>query len=73
MILIPSSLQSLDSQPEQIALRPKEFFLTYDIEVLTETQVRGFCGSFLLEKGNITVERLSALGGPIGLGYWPWE
>ncbi|XP_036614577.1 apoptosis-inducing factor 3 isoform X1 [Trichosurus vulpecula] len=35
----PKLSKSLDSQPEQIALRPKEFFLTYDIEVLTETQV----------------------------------
>jgi len=34
------SLQSMDSHPEQIALRPKEFFRTYDIEVLTEMQVR---------------------------------
>lgn len=33
-------LQSMDSHPEQIALRPKEFFCTYDIEVLTEMQVR---------------------------------
>lgn len=33
-------LQSMDSHPEQIALRPKEFFRTYDIEVLTEMQVR---------------------------------
>ncbi|XP_050174356.1 apoptosis-inducing factor 3 isoform X11 [Myiozetetes cayanensis] len=32
-------LVSMDSQPEQIALRPKEFFCTYDIEVLTEMQV----------------------------------
>ncbi|XP_061865837.1 apoptosis-inducing factor 3 isoform X3 [Colius striatus] len=31
--------QSMDSHPEQIALRPKEFFRTYDIEVLTEMQV----------------------------------
>lgn len=30
----------MDSHPEQIALRPKEFFRTYDIEVLTEMQVR---------------------------------
>ena len=30
----------MDSHPEQIALRPKEFFCTYDIEVLTEMQVR---------------------------------
>lgn len=30
----------MDSHPEQIALRPKEFFCTYDIEVLTEMQVK---------------------------------
>lgn len=30
----------MDSHPEQIALRPKEFFCSYDIEVLTEMQVR---------------------------------
>lgn len=30
----------MDSHPEQIALRPKEFFRSYDIEVLTEMQVR---------------------------------
>lgn len=32
-------LQSLDVQPEQLALRPKEFFRAYGIEVLTEAQV----------------------------------
>ncbi|XP_053329599.1 apoptosis-inducing factor 3 isoform X2 [Spea bombifrons] len=31
--------KSMDSQAEQIFLRSKEFFHTYDIEVLTETQV----------------------------------
>ncbi|ELK15568.1 Apoptosis-inducing factor 3 [Pteropus alecto] len=31
--------QSLDAQPEQLALRPKEFFRAYGIEVLTEAQV----------------------------------
>ncbi|KAM9329713.1 apoptosis-inducing factor 3 isoform 1-T1 [Gastrophryne carolinensis] len=31
--------KSMDSQAEQILLRSKEFFHTYDIEVLTETQV----------------------------------
>ncbi|XP_038619680.1 apoptosis-inducing factor 3 isoform X3 [Tachyglossus aculeatus] len=35
----PKLSKSLDSQAEQIALRPKEFFRTYNIEVLTETQV----------------------------------
>lgn len=35
-------LQSLDTQPEQLALRPKEFFRAYGIEVLTEAQVRGY-------------------------------
>ncbi|NWT06670.1 AIFM3 factor, partial [Mionectes macconnelli] len=35
----PKLSKSMDSQPEQIALRPKEFFCTYDIEVLTEMQV----------------------------------
>lgn len=34
-------LQSLDAQPEQLALRPKEFFRAYGIEVLTEAQVGG--------------------------------
>lgn len=34
-------LQSLDAQPEQLALRPKEFFRAYGIEVLTEAQVQG--------------------------------
>uniref|UniRef100_A0A8C3UTI3 Apoptosis inducing factor mitochondria associated 3 n=1 Tax=Catharus ustulatus TaxID=91951 RepID=A0A8C3UTI3_CATUS len=29
----------MDSHPEQITLRPKDFFCTYDIEVLTEMQV----------------------------------
>lgn len=33
-------LQSLDAQPEQLALRPKEFFRAYGIEVLTEAQVQ---------------------------------
>lgn len=33
-------LQSLDTQPEQLALRPKEFFRAHGIEVLTEAQVR---------------------------------
>lgn len=32
----------MDSHPEQITLRPKDFFCTYDIEVLTEMQVRRF-------------------------------
>ena len=32
--------QSLDAQPEQLALRPKEFFRAHGIEVLTEAQVR---------------------------------
>ncbi|XP_051006574.1 apoptosis-inducing factor 3 isoform X2 [Acomys russatus] len=31
--------KSLDAQPEQLALRPKEFFRAYGIEVLTEAQV----------------------------------
>ncbi|KAM3937130.1 apoptosis-inducing factor 3 isoform 1-T1 [Leptodactylus fuscus] len=31
--------KSMDSQADQILLRSKEFFHTYDIEVLTETQV----------------------------------
>uniref|UniRef100_A0A8C8A3C6 Apoptosis inducing factor mitochondria associated 3 n=1 Tax=Otus sunia TaxID=257818 RepID=A0A8C8A3C6_9STRI len=35
----PKLSKSMDSHPEQIALRPKEFFRTYDIEVLTEMQV----------------------------------
>ncbi|XP_064582900.1 apoptosis-inducing factor 3 isoform X2 [Zonotrichia leucophrys gambelii] len=35
----PKLSKSMDSHPEQIALRPKEFFCTYDIEVLTEMQV----------------------------------
>ncbi|OXB65871.1 hypothetical protein ASZ78_008565, partial [Callipepla squamata] len=34
----PKLSKSMDSHPEQIALRPKEFFRTYDIEVLTEMQ-----------------------------------
>uniref|UniRef100_A0A8C3L2V1 Apoptosis inducing factor mitochondria associated 3 n=1 Tax=Chrysolophus pictus TaxID=9089 RepID=A0A8C3L2V1_CHRPC len=34
-VSLPSSM---DSHPEQIALRPKEFFRMYDIEVLTEMQ-----------------------------------
>ncbi|KAE8635444.1 hypothetical protein XENTR_v10002618 [Xenopus tropicalis] len=33
--------KSMDSQAEQIFLRSKEFFHTYDIEVLTESQVVG--------------------------------
>lgn len=37
-------LQSLDAQPEQLALRPKEFFRAYGIEVLTEAQVLGQAG-----------------------------
>lgn len=37
-------LQSLDAQPEQLALRPKEFFRAYGIEVLTEAQVLGKAG-----------------------------
>ncbi|CAI5797548.1 apoptosis-inducing factor 3 isoform X2 [Podarcis lilfordi] len=35
----PKLSKSMDSHPDQIALRPKEFFRTYDIEVLTEMQV----------------------------------
>ncbi|KFV59575.1 Apoptosis-inducing factor 3, partial [Tyto alba] len=35
----PKLSKSMDSHPEQITLRPKEFFCTYDIEVLTEMQV----------------------------------
>ncbi|NXC95139.1 AIFM3 factor, partial [Certhia familiaris] len=35
----PKLSKSMDSHAEQIALRPKEFFCTYDIEVLTEMQV----------------------------------
>ncbi|XP_006894630.1 PREDICTED: apoptosis-inducing factor 3 isoform X2 [Elephantulus edwardii] len=35
----PKLSKSLDAQPEQLALRPKEFFRTYGIEVLTEAQV----------------------------------
>ncbi|OPJ66304.1 apoptosis-inducing factor 3 isoform C [Patagioenas fasciata monilis] len=35
----PKLSKSMDSHPEQITLRPKEFFRTYDIEVLTEMQV----------------------------------
>nr|XP_010296631.1 PREDICTED: apoptosis-inducing factor 3 [Balearica regulorum gibbericeps] len=35
----PKLSKSMDSHPEQIALRPKEFFRTYGIEVLTEMQV----------------------------------
>ncbi|XP_057621775.1 apoptosis-inducing factor 3 isoform X1 [Chionomys nivalis] len=31
--------KSLDAQPEQLALRPKEFFRAYGIEMLTEAQV----------------------------------
>lgn len=40
-----SLLQSLDAQPEQLALRPKEFFRAYGIEVLTEAQVGTKLGS----------------------------
>ena len=36
--------QSLDAQPEQLALRPKEFFRAYGIEVLTEAQVEDKAG-----------------------------
>ena len=39
--------QSLDAQPEQLALRPKEFFRAHGIEVLTEAQVRTRRGSRL--------------------------
>ncbi|KAH0625476.1 hypothetical protein JD844_015008 [Phrynosoma platyrhinos] len=35
----PKLSKSMDSHADQIALRPKEFFRTYDIEVLTEMQV----------------------------------
>ncbi|XP_077806811.1 apoptosis-inducing factor 3 isoform X6 [Macaca mulatta] len=35
----PKLSKSLDTQPEQLALRPKEFFRAYGIEVLTEAQV----------------------------------
>uniref|UniRef100_A0A8C3UYI1 Apoptosis inducing factor mitochondria associated 3 n=1 Tax=Catharus ustulatus TaxID=91951 RepID=A0A8C3UYI1_CATUS len=35
----PKLSKSMDSHPEQITLRPKDFFCTYDIEVLTEMQV----------------------------------
>uniref|UniRef100_A0A8D0HKK0 Apoptosis-inducing factor 3 n=1 Tax=Sphenodon punctatus TaxID=8508 RepID=A0A8D0HKK0_SPHPU len=35
----PKLSKSMDSHPDQIALRPKEFFRSYDIEFLTETQV----------------------------------
>ncbi|XP_077016414.1 apoptosis-inducing factor 3 isoform X3 [Tamandua tetradactyla] len=35
----PKLSKSLDLQPEQLALRPKEFFRAYGIEVLTEAQV----------------------------------
>ncbi|KAJ7309591.1 hypothetical protein JRQ81_007644 [Phrynocephalus forsythii] len=35
----PKLSKSMESQADQIALRPKEFFRTYDIEVLTEMQV----------------------------------
>lgn len=60
-------LQSMDSHPEQIALRPKEFFCTYDIEVLTEMQVRrilfvpkGKCGYAKAVLGNVAA--VSVLG-----------
>nr|XP_044988637.1 apoptosis-inducing factor 3 isoform X2 [Jaculus jaculus] len=36
--------KSLDSQPEQLALRPREFFRAYGIEVLTEAQFQGVHG-----------------------------
>ncbi|XP_007953622.1 apoptosis-inducing factor 3 [Orycteropus afer afer] len=35
----PKLSKCLDSQPDQLALRPKEFFRAYGIEVLTEAQV----------------------------------
>ncbi|KYO36967.1 apoptosis-inducing factor 3 isoform B [Alligator mississippiensis] len=35
----PKLSKSMDSHSDQITLRPKEFFRTFDIEVLTETQV----------------------------------
>ncbi|XP_048370311.1 apoptosis-inducing factor 3 isoform X4 [Sphaerodactylus townsendi] len=35
----PKLSKSMDCHPDQIALRPKEFFRMYDIEVLTEMQV----------------------------------
>ncbi|XP_006875869.1 PREDICTED: apoptosis-inducing factor 3 [Chrysochloris asiatica] len=35
----PKLSKSLDTQPEQLTLRPKEFFRAYGIEVLTEAQV----------------------------------
>ncbi|KAB0397501.1 hypothetical protein E2I00_016177 [Balaenoptera physalus] len=35
----PKLSKSLDAQPEQLALRPKEFFRAHGIEVLTEAQV----------------------------------
>ncbi|XP_061458537.1 apoptosis-inducing factor 3 isoform X3 [Rhineura floridana] len=35
----PKLSKSMDSHADQIALRPKEFFRTHDIEVLTEMQV----------------------------------
>ncbi|XP_034499037.1 apoptosis-inducing factor 3 isoform X2 [Ailuropoda melanoleuca] len=35
----PKLSKCLDAQPEQLALRPKEFFRAYGIEVLTEAQV----------------------------------
>ncbi|XP_026572871.1 apoptosis-inducing factor 3 [Pseudonaja textilis] len=38
-VYIRASKQSMDSHADQIALRPKEFFRTNDIEVLTEMQV----------------------------------
>ena len=38
-------LQSLDAQPEQLALRPKEFFRAHGIEVLTEAQVQTMLGN----------------------------
>ncbi|XP_075390505.1 apoptosis-inducing factor 3 isoform X1 [Tenrec ecaudatus] len=35
----PKLSKSLEAQPEQLTLRPKEFFRAYGIEVLTEAQV----------------------------------
>ncbi|XP_069475226.1 apoptosis-inducing factor 3 isoform X3 [Ambystoma mexicanum] len=35
----PKLSKSMDTQPDQLLLRSKEFFHTHDIEVLTETQV----------------------------------
>ncbi|MBV99096.1 Apoptosis-inducing factor 3, partial [Eschrichtius robustus] len=41
----PKLSKSLDAQPEQLALRPKEFFRAHGIEVLTEAQVRTMLGN----------------------------